>query len=75
MNAITTIQNLELWSCEQFAEFLGLKKGTVYVLLCKKQLPEKLYRKVGRVPRFIASECQTWFLEGAPMQKPIKRIK
>lgn len=75
MDKITTSQNLELWSCEQFAEFLGLKKGTIYVQLCKKQLPERLYRKVGRVPRFIASECRSWFLEGAELQKPIKRIK
>lgn len=75
MQETTTHQTLELWSCEQFAEFLGLKVGTIYVQLCKKQLPNRLYRKVGRVPRFIASECRSWFLEGAELQKPIKLVK
>lgn len=75
MNETTTLENLELWSCQQYADFFGMKVGTVYVQLCKKQIPNRLYRKVGRVPRFIASECKSWFLEGAELQKPIKCAK
>ncbi len=33
-------ENLKLLSCEQLASFLGVKVGTVYVWLCKKQLPK-----------------------------------
>ena len=62
-------ENLELLTCNQFAIFLGVKTETVYVWLCKKQLPESIYRKLGRKPIFIKSEVEKWFLNGAKMQK------
>lgn len=60
---------LELLTCAEFASFLGIKQDTVYVWLCKKQLPQNIYRKLGRKPLFIKSEVEKWFLDGAEMLK------
>lgn len=61
-------QNLELMTCEEVAQFLGVKVGTIYVWLCKKQLPKKIYRKLGRKPVFIRQEVEKWFCDGAIME-------
>lgn len=61
-------QNLELLTCEEVAAFLGVKVGTIYVWLCKKQLPRKIYRKLGRKPVFIRQEVEKWFFDGAIME-------
>lgn len=61
-------ENLELLSCEELAKFLGIKTETVYVWLCKKQLPKNIYRKLGRKPIFIKSEVDKWFLDGAKLE-------
>lgn len=60
-------QNLELLNCEQVAQMLGVKIGTIYVWICKKQLPQSIYRKLGRKPVFIKSEIEKWILDGAEM--------
>ena len=60
-------QNLELLNCEQVAQMLGVKTGTIYVWICKKQLPQSIYRKLGRKPVFIKSEIEKWILDGAEM--------
>ena len=62
-----TQQNLELLNCEQAAQMLGVKIGTIYVWICKKQLPQSIYRKLGRKPVFIKSEIEKWILDGAEM--------
>ena len=62
-----TQQNLELLNCEQVAQMLGVKIGTIYVWICKKQLPQTIYRKLGRKPVFIKSEIEKWILDGAEM--------
>jgi len=64
-------KNLELLSCKQFADFLGVKCDTVYVWLCKKQLPKTIYRKLGRKPIFIKSAVEEWILNGAEMVKGV----
>lgn len=61
-------QNLELMTCEEFANFLGVKLGTIYVWMSKKQLPKNIYRKLGRKPIFIKSQVESWFLAGAVME-------
>ena len=66
-------ENLKLLSCEQLASFLGVKVGTVYVWLCKKQLPKEIYRKLGSKPIFIKSAVENWILNGAEMVK-IKEV-
>ena len=62
-----TQQNLELLNCEQVAQMLGVKIGTIYVWICKKQLPQSIYRKLGRKPVFIKSAVEKWILDGAVM--------
>ena len=61
--------NLELLTCQQVADFLGVKVETIYIWLCKKQLPKTIYRKLGRKPIFIKSAVEEWFLNGAEMVK------
>ena len=60
-------QNLELLNCEQVAQMLGVKIGTIYVWICKKQLPQSIYRKLGRKPVFIRAAVEKWILDGAEM--------
>ena len=60
-------QNLELLNCEQVAQMLGVKIGTIYVWICKKQLPQSIYRKLGRKPVFIKSAVEKWIIDGAEM--------
>ena len=64
-------ENLELMTCQQVGEFLGVKTETIYIWLCKKQLPQTIYRKLGRKPIFIKSEVEKWFLNGAKMEKGV----
>lgn len=59
--------NLELLSCEELSSVLKIKKSTLYVWMCKKQLPQNLYRKLGRKPVFLKSEVEKWILEGCKM--------
>ncbi len=61
-------QNLELMTCNEFAKFLGVKLGTIYVWICKEHLPKSIYRKLGRKPLFIKSKVNQWILEGAKME-------
>ena len=60
-------QNLELLNCEQVAQMLGVKIGTIFVWICKKQFPQSIYRKLGRKPVFIKSAVEKWILDGAEM--------
>ena len=68
-------EKLELLNCEECAKFLGIKTETIYVWLCKKQLPKTIYRKLGRKPIFIKSAVEKWFLDGAKMEKGDKYAK
>lgn len=60
--------NLELLNCTEVAKFLGVKTETIYVWMCKKQLPQRIYRKLGRKPIFIKSEVENWIMAGAVME-------
>ena len=72
-NEITnTNEKLILMTCSEFAEFLRADVKTIYAWLSRKQLPENLYRKIGRKPVFIYSEVEQWFLSGAPIKKRTK---
>lgn len=51
------------------AELLQVKPKTVYSWIQYKQIPDKLYRKLGRRPRFIYDEVIKWFLDGAVLAK------
>jgi len=51
------------------AELLQVKPETIYSWIHYKQIPDKLYRKLGRRPRFIRDEVMKWFLDGAEITK------
>ena len=67
-----TNEKLELMTCTEFAEFLRADVKTIYAWLSRKQLPENLYRKIGRKPVFIYNEVEKWLLSGAPIKKRTK---
>lgn len=60
-------EKLELLNCNELAQLLKIKTETVYSWLCKRQLPQNLYLKLGRKPMFIKSEVENWVLNGATM--------
>lgn len=48
----------EALNIDQAARFTGLKKGTLYNMICKKAIP---YYKVGRRVLFRQVELEAWF--------------
>ena len=54
---------------KEVAELLKVKPATIYSWIHYKQIPDKLYRKLGRRPRFIHNEVMKWFLDGAKITK------
>ncbi|MCM1266219.1 MAG: helix-turn-helix domain-containing protein, partial [Candidatus Gastranaerophilales bacterium] len=59
--------NLILMDCTETADFLKVKTSTIYSWISYGQLPNNLYRKLGRKPMFIQSEVVAWFLAGAKL--------
>lgn len=59
----------DFMNSDTVAELLCVKKGTIYSWLHYKQLPEKLYRKLGRKILFIRKEVLDWFYAGAELKK------
>ena len=60
---------IELMTCKQVADMLRVQVGTIYSWIFYKQLPNSIYRKLGRKPIFIRSEVEKWFLAGAELKK------
>ena len=56
-------------SVKDVAELLQVKPDTIYSWVHYKQIPDNLYRKLGRRPRFIRDEVIKWFLDGAKVTK------
>lgn len=56
-------------SVKEVAELLQVKPDTIYSWVHYKQIPDNLYRKLGRRPRFIRDEVIKWFLDGAKVTK------
>jgi excisionase family DNA binding protein len=42
---------------QELSEYLGLSKGTLYVWVCRRQIP---YLKVGKLLRFDLKEIEGW---------------
>lgn len=55
--------DLKILSVKEFSDLLGVQENSVYKWHCKNELPEKIFRKVGRKLIFIASEVESWILE------------
>jgi len=45
---------------EEMAEYLGLKKGTLYAWIFRREIP---YLKIGRLVKFDIMEIEKWLKE------------
>ena len=45
---------------EEMAEYLGVKKGTLYVWVCQRRIP---YLKIGKLVKFDLQETEDWLSE------------
>lgn len=59
----------DLIDTKTVAELLCVKTETIYSWIHYKQLPEKIYRKLGRKPIFIRQKVLDWFYAGAELKK------
>ena len=59
----------DLLTVKEVAEIYRIKEDTVYSWLHYNQLPEQLYRKLGRKVVFIGSAVSDWFYNGAELRK------
>lgn len=64
MTATMTVMDVK-----DVAELLKVKTQTIYSWIHYNQIPNNLYRKLGRRPRFIKDEVIKWFLDGAVITK------
>ena len=53
-----TIEMEKLMDYDETAEYLGLAKGTLYSLVCRKQIPHRRFS--GRLVRFDPNELKEW---------------
>ncbi len=67
-----TFEKLKLMNCQETADMLCIDKKTLYAWMSRKQIPENLYRKLGRKPIFIYDKVLAWFLAGAEVKKRTK---
>lgn len=65
----TNKTELKLMTCQEVADLLKVRLGTIYSWISYKQIPASLYRKLGKKPVFIYDEVITWFLAGATLKK------
>ena len=68
-NEITNTQIIKLLDCQETSDMLRIDITTLYSWMSRKQLPQNLYRKLGRKPVFIYDEVVKWFLAGAEVKK------
>ena len=59
----------EFLNVKETAEMLKIQDSTLYSYLHYKQLPENLYRKIGRKVIFIKQAVLDWFYSGAELKK------
>ena len=58
-----------LMDTKSVAVLLNVKVQTIYSWIHYKQIPDRIYRKLGRKPIFIREELMKWFLDGAKITK------
>lgn len=63
------MNNTTIMDVKAVAELLQVKPETIYSWIHYKQIPDKIYRKLGKRPRFIHDEVIKWFLDGAEITK------
>ena len=62
-------ESLILMDINSVSDFLKVKPETIYSWIHYKQIPNRIYRKLGKRPRFIREELIKWFLDGAEITK------
>ena len=62
-------ENAIFMDTKSVAELLNIKISTVYSWIHYKQLPNKIYRKLGNRPLFIREELIKWIYDGAEITK------
>jgi excisionase family DNA binding protein len=45
---------------DEFSEYMGLPKGTLYAWVCQKKIP---YLKIGKLLKFDLKEIEPWLRE------------
>ena len=58
---------VKLMNVKETANLLQVSIKTVYTWIYLKQIPDSIYRKLGRKPIFIYDEVMKWFLAGAKL--------
>ena len=69
----TTKTDFEFLTCEEISDILKVKIGTIYSWISYKQLPNEIYVKLGRKPRFIKNRVIEWILNGAKLKTRPKK--
>ena len=73
-NNITQKQlNIEFLTCQEFADILKVQIGTIYSWISYGQLPNEIFVKLGRKPRFIKERVINWILGGAELKPRRKK--
>ncbi len=53
----------ELATPEAVAEWLGVSRHAVYVMVCRGKIPQHMTFKIGRLLRFDAAQLREWLSE------------
>ncbi len=69
METENTNKQLQFMNCQEVADMLKVKISTIYSWLSYGQIPENIYRKLGRKPIFIKEKVIEWFMTGAELKK------
>ena len=62
-------ENVIFMDTKSVAELLNVKINTIYSWIHYKQIPDRIYRKLGRKPIFIREELIKWIYDGAEIPK------
>ena len=62
-------ENIMFMDTKSVAELLNVKTKTIYSWMQYKQIPDRIYRKLGRKPIFIREELIKWIFDGAEIKK------
>lgn len=66
--------DIKTMTVTEFANFVGVKTGTIYKWKCLDKLPKTLYRKVGnRKLIFIKNFVDEWVNNGAQLNQALER--
>ena len=62
-------ENAIFMNIKSVAELLHIKVATIYSWIHYKQIPDNIYRKLGRKSIFIREELMKWIFDGAEITK------